>query len=300
MASGALLLQPLFVSADNQQPEEHIFVTVLTSVRPLTLIVRDLVRLAELEAHIQVSPLLPAGASPHHLALKAKDVARIKAADLLVWVGPQLETFLPKAIDEYRKGRTDLALSGLSDLNESFGEHSDREHQHGGTDPHVWLDPANAAVIARSVKELLVKEMPSRSEVLQLAYLRYLQELSAKTNEISVKLQSVNQGRRSVAVYHDSLGHYLKRFHISQQAALTMVPEQQIGLKSLLQYKKQTEPACLLADIGELSLARGFGEKLGWRLVGFDLLAQNMEVNTYLQYLTGVTGAVEDCLQVSL
>jgi hypothetical protein len=68
-------------------------VRLLTSIKPLQLIaaaVQDDLGSPEV--------LLPPGASPHHYALRPSDVRRVREADLLYWVGPDLESFLPRVL----------------------------------------------------------------------------------------------------------------------------------------------------------------------------------------------------------
>ena len=63
-------------------------VSVLTSIKPLQLIaaaVQDGV------GHPEV--LLPPNASPHNYALRPSDVRRVQSADLLYWIGPDMEGF---------------------------------------------------------------------------------------------------------------------------------------------------------------------------------------------------------------
>lgn len=62
---------------------------VVTSIRSLGFIV-----VAITDGVTPVKVILPDGASPHNYSLRPSDILRIQHADLLVWVGPELETFL--------------------------------------------------------------------------------------------------------------------------------------------------------------------------------------------------------------
>ena len=68
-------------------------VRVLTSIKPLQLIaaaVQDGVGTPEV--------LLPPGATPHNYALRPSDVRRVQEVELLYWIGPDMETFLPRVL----------------------------------------------------------------------------------------------------------------------------------------------------------------------------------------------------------
>ena len=127
-------------------------VKVLTSIKPLQLIaaaVQDGVAIPEV--------LLPPGASPHNYALRPSDVRKVQSVDLLYWIGPDMEGFLPRVLN----GRTlpSVAVQDLPGMKlrrfaedshshaEEADEH-DHDHRPGSLDAHLWLSPINARVIA--------------------------------------------------------------------------------------------------------------------------------------------------------
>ncbi len=74
-------------------------VQILTSINPLTLIIN------EAFGDLVVSEsLLPPRASPHFYTLKPSDIQRLAATELFVWVGPELERFLPKVLGKSSPG----------------------------------------------------------------------------------------------------------------------------------------------------------------------------------------------------
>ena len=142
-------------------------VNVLTSIKPLQLIaaaVQDGV------GHPEV--LLPPNASPHNYALRPSDVRRVQSADLLYWIGPDMEGFLPRVI----KGRTlpsvtVQTLPGLklrhfaedSHSHEEDAAEHDHDHRPGTLDAHLWLAPDNARVIAAKMAADLSEKDPANA-----------------------------------------------------------------------------------------------------------------------------------------
>ena len=101
-------------------------VRVLTSIKPLQLIaaaVQDGAGTPEV--------LLPPGASPHHYALRPSDIRRVREADLLYWIGPDLEVFLPRVL----KGREQPSLA-VQDIPGLHLRHFGEAHRHG-EEPHA-------------------------------------------------------------------------------------------------------------------------------------------------------------------
>lgn len=77
------LLSPTLIAQERLQ--------LVASVKPLQLVAHAIV--ADLG---EVDLLIPPGASPHHYALKPSDIRVLQKADLVVWVGPDMEQFLEK------------------------------------------------------------------------------------------------------------------------------------------------------------------------------------------------------------
>lgn len=80
---------------------------VVTSIRPLGFIASAIA-----DGVTPTEVLLPDGASPHDFALRPSDLQRLRAADLVLWVGPDMEAFLTKALSPLPANRQ-LAISEL-------------------------------------------------------------------------------------------------------------------------------------------------------------------------------------------
>jgi len=67
----------------------------VASITPLQLIAAEV-----LDGIAKPEVLIPPGASPHAYSLRPSDTRKIHDADLVVWVGPELEQFLTKPISQ--------------------------------------------------------------------------------------------------------------------------------------------------------------------------------------------------------
>jgi len=74
--------------------------TVLTSIRPLGFIASAIA-----DGVTPTEVLLPDGASPHDYALRPSDLQRMRSADLVVWIGPEMEAFMTKPIAQLPPNR---------------------------------------------------------------------------------------------------------------------------------------------------------------------------------------------------
>lgn len=60
--------------------------------------------------------LIPGGASPHTYSLKPSDAQALSEAELVVWVGPQIETFLVEDLDTLAPKAKHLAMTGVDGI----------------------------------------------------------------------------------------------------------------------------------------------------------------------------------------
>ena len=111
--------------------------TIVTSVKPLGFIVSSIAN-----GITDTEVLVPAGASPHDYSLKPSDVQKLKSAEMLIWIGEDVDAFLDKSIDDldYKKVLTIKDIAAI----EPFllkGEH--HHHHHGEGDAHEGHDHAH-------------------------------------------------------------------------------------------------------------------------------------------------------------
>ena len=84
-------------------------ITVLTSIKPIQMITTELM-LGVGTPEV----LVPNNASPHDYALRPSDVKRISHADLVIWYGHDLESFLEKIINNKGQSLEISVIEGLA------------------------------------------------------------------------------------------------------------------------------------------------------------------------------------------
>lgn len=98
--------------------------------------------------------LVPAGTSPHGHALRPSDARRLAAARAVFWVGPELEGWLTDAIPALAPDAAGVALLDAAD-----GPGAGSAFR----DPHVWLAPDRAAVMAGVIGDALADIDPANA-----------------------------------------------------------------------------------------------------------------------------------------
>ncbi len=107
--------------------------SVVASIKPIHSLVASV-----MEGVGEPKLLVRGGASPHTYSMRTSDAAALQDADLVVWVGPNLEAFLDDAIDTLGTDAATLALAdapGLTKLDIRTGG-TFEAHTHDGEDGH--------------------------------------------------------------------------------------------------------------------------------------------------------------------
>jgi zinc transport system substrate-binding protein len=168
---------------------------------------------------VSVENLTPPGVEPHDLELSARDVERVQAAGLVLYLGESFQPALEDAATGASGQAVDL-LEGL-ELREGAGgeegdEHEGDEHEGEelGADPHVWLDPTLYASIAERIGELLGRQEQAAELAAELAGLD--QELAAGLADCE---------RRVLVTSHAAFGYLAARYGLEQLSVTGLSPE---------------------------------------------------------------------------
>ncbi len=180
--------------------------------------------------------LMPAATSPHGWAMRPSQARAIHQADLVVWVGPQLEQSLARALSASGNNERHLSLIRLEgmtllerrdthDHDDHAGHGHDAGHDdHHPIDPHLWLDPENAMHIVTVLASRLAQIDPPNGATYAANAKKLLGSLQHLAGEVRTGLDAV-RGRQLV-VYHDAF-QYLERFAgLKRAIVLTEEPEQ--------------------------------------------------------------------------
>lgn len=287
---------------------------VVTSIRPLGFIASAIA-----DGVTPTEILLPDGASPHDFALRPSDIQRLRSADLVLWVGPDMEAFLTKSLTQLPANKQ-LAIGELSavqpllmkgdddhdhDHAAEAHSHADgdegHDHHHGDYNMHVWLSPEVAKVTAIAIHDRLLELMPQKKDKLD-ANLRQFEDQLAQTDKNLVKMLTPVQGK-GYFVFHDAYGYFEKHFGLSPLGHFTVNPEIQPGAQRLHQIRTQlveqnavcvfAEPQFRPAVIN--AVAKGTNVRSGT----LDPLGTGIELgkDSYGNFLTALSNQYVSCLK---
>ncbi|WP_312026227.1 metal ABC transporter solute-binding protein, Zn/Mn family [Pseudomonas sp. MSSRFD41] len=228
-------------------------VRVLTSIKPLQLIaaaVQDGVAIPEV--------LLPPGASPHNYALRPSDVRKVQSVDLLYWIGPDMEGFLPRVL----KGRSlpSVAVQDLPGMKlrrfaedshshaEEADEH-DHDHRPGTLDAHLWLSPVNARVIATRMAADLSAADPANAARYQDNLKAFSERLDALDTRLKARLAGI--AGKPYFVFHEAFDYFEDAYGLKHAGVFSVAAEVQPGAQHVAAMRarlQQVGKTCVFSE----------------------------------------------------
>ncbi|MCD9570730.1 zinc ABC transporter substrate-binding protein [Pseudomonas protegens] len=228
-------------------------VRVLTSIKPLQLIaaaVQDGVAVPEV--------LLPPGASPHNYALRPSDVRKVQSVDLLYWIGPDMEGFLPRVL----KGRSlpsvavqDLPGMKLRHFAEDSHSHAedadehDHDHRPGTLDAHLWLSPINARVIATRMAADLSAADPANAARYQNNLKAFSERLDALDARLKARLAGI--AGKPYFVFHEAFDYFEDAYGLKHAGVFSVAAEVQPGAQHVAAMRarlQQVGKTCVFSE----------------------------------------------------
>ena len=249
-------------------------ISVVASIKPIHSLVSGVM------AGVGVPSLIVEGAgSPHTYALKPSRARALQDADVVFWVGHELELFLEKPLKSlganaeivalidapglkllpFREGGPGDALDDEDHADHKDEDHADHKdedhaepenhHDHGGVDPHVWLNPDNAKQIVRQISKTLLASDPANANVYRANAEGLLKRLDMLVAEMTVRLAPV--AKQHFVVFHDSY-HYLEdRFSLESVSSITVNPDVIPGAERVGEIQnrvRELDTVCIFAE----------------------------------------------------
>ena len=292
-------------------------VRVLTSIKPLQLIAA-----AVQDGIGEPEVLLPPGASPHHYALRPSDVRRVRDADLLYWIGPDMEAFLPRVLSSRDKPQIavqDLPGMTLRHFGDSHDEHdhdhdehdhghehasdelgNDHDHRPGSLDAHLWLAADNAKVIAARMAADLAKLDTANAARYAANLQAFEARLDALDDHIRPQLAAL-QGK-PYFVFHEAFDYFEAAYGLKHAGVFSVLTEVQPGARHVAAMRKtlqQAGPSCVFSEPPlRPRLAETLTAGLPVKLAELDALGGALPVSAtgYEQLLENLAGGLSECL----
>ena len=225
-------------------------------------------------------------ASPHGFAMKPSHAKMLQNADIVFWVGEDLENFLEKPLNSIATKAEKIEFMNLKGLvklkfreRNIFDDHDDHDHDehakkddhddhdhdkhakkddhddhdgheghnHGEFDPHIWLDPINAKVILFEMSKHLIENDPKN----EVAYRANLSKAYKEIDKLTANVSSELTNSVASIVFHDAYQYFEKRFDVNILGAFTVNTDVMPGAEQLAEIREIIEHdkvACVFSE----------------------------------------------------
>lgn len=153
---------------------------------------------------VQVSVMIPAGASPHSHEPTPAQLTELNNAHVYVKAGTPIE-FEVAWLDKILSIKKDIFVCDASHAIEVLKPE---------IDPHIWLSPLNAQIIVENICTALIEVDPGNKDFYYRNKQAYIKELIELNNRIEILLN--NKKNRKFLVYHPAWGHFARTFDLEQ------------------------------------------------------------------------------------
>ena len=206
------------------------------------------------------SLLLPDFASPHTYALRPSDARLLKDAEVVIWVGAELETFLEKPLQSLSQQARKVSLLTLPHItlypyrSKSKGHQASEtnlEHPaHQGLDPHIWLSVENARHIVIGISKILQEMDPENA----LSYQKNTKSVLARLDNLDKELAQIVEPVHSqpFLVFHDGYQYFEKAYRLNSLGSINANPGSPLsakGLKAAQDKIKENNIQCLFTEL---------------------------------------------------
>lgn len=238
---------------------------VVVSIKPLHSLVMGVM------TGVGEPQLLVEGAgSPHGYVMRPSEARMLAEADLVIWVGETLESFMARPLATLGHTAVQLELANrLADrmlpireggtwerhdaVHEGHGhaishdhhhqEAGDAGHRHQGDDhddlssldPHIWTGPLMAQRIVRLVADALASTDPSRQALYHDNAANLIRELDQLYREVSEQLAPVRD--IPYIVFHDAYQYFEADFGLNAIGSVMLEPERTPGVRRVMEVR---------------------------------------------------------------
>jgi zinc transport system substrate-binding protein len=207
----ALLISGLAFSC-NQPQDRGDKPVISVSILPQQYFVRQLA--GDL---VEINVMIPPGASPATYEPTVSQLGKLEQSASYLRIGHV--GFELSWMDKISAVNPEMKIVDLSRgvvlivESEEEAEHP-QGHDHGGTDPHIWLSVKNSRIIARNIYQELLMMFPDHQEELSSRFEKFSASLDSLHQVINNKLDGLEN--RSFMIYHPALTYFASEYNLTQ------------------------------------------------------------------------------------
>lgn len=187
--------------------------------------------------------IMPDGMEVHDFEPQARDLAVLSSADILIMNGFGLDTWADKAVSAVASEKllTVDASEGISPI--ALAETG------GGSDPHIWLSPVSAQVMAENIKDALCEADPDGTEHYRVCCNEFKASLQSLYSDYSGKFGALSS--KTIVTGHAVFAYLCRDFGLIQNSVEGVFAEGEPSAKAmveLVEFCRENSIKAILAE----------------------------------------------------
>lgn len=169
-----------------------------------------------------VRTIIQGNQEPHDFELKAADMARLTKADLIIYNGAGMETFIPQLKESMHHDERFLDLSqGLTLLQNKDAKPQD----HSSINPHTWLSIKNALEQLDTLCKKFCALDSAHAAFYQENYQQARAEFEELDKQFADQLRTVPAEKRYFVASHAAFNYLARDYGLTQVAVTGISPD---------------------------------------------------------------------------
>jgi len=215
--------------------------SIVTTIKPLGLIATEIANEV-----MFVDVLFPNNQIKHNNCLKPSDIKKIKQADLLIWLGPEIEYSLFKIISKLDK-QNNIPLNALKEVNYSILREDNKKlfknflitinKTKKINNNYLWLSPKIALNLAKLIRHKLIQLVPSKKARINQNFKSFKKTLIKIKTIINLKLLPFHE--KKYFLLHNSHKYFEKCFGLIPTKILSLHSNIQLSINNIYKIRKQ-------------------------------------------------------------
>jgi len=186
--------------------------------------------------HVNVINMIPAGIEPHDWTPKSRDIDNASKAQLFLYNGAGLEGWVDdflKGLDAGSKPVTVEVSKGIELIHgnpeeaegheEGHDEAASEQHDHGDYDPHTWVSPKSALIMAENIKNSLIEVDAAHKSDYEANYKVFADKLKQLDEKFASSIASAP--RKEIVVSHQAFGYLCRDYGLTQMPIMGLSPD---------------------------------------------------------------------------
>lgn len=207
----------------------------------------------------------------HNYSLNVRQVKAAEAVETIVLSGGGLEEFMEDML--LGADTIDASLGIAFICHEEESEHHSQEDHHHETDPHFWLSPACAEIMAGNICDGLSLRYPEQKQVFEKNLEELTQDLQALQRYGKQQLGTLSC--RELVTFHDGFSYFAQSFDLNILEAVEEESGSEASAKKLIYLaqllRQHNIPAVFTEKSGAVSAAGILARETGCGSYALDM-----------------------------